>query len=107
MKKKDEPFYGYCGSGKTPKRCKLSTANPERVWILEYFQTELDVWCYIDKGKGVPFGPWKMERAVTEMELWAKTTARPDHSGQEGPRLEWRIRNLETNEVIPLALFGA
>lgn len=97
-----KPLVGRYLAGKATKKRVIELDHPEKVWILEYYHDGVRDWLYIERGKGVPFGPWLMERAIHEMTSWAKSTQKPKWS-KDG--VEWRIRNLTTDEVIPHSIF--
>src|SRR5205809_7536505 len=65
--KNNGPHVSWYMAGKTVKKRQIEVADAEYVWILEYFHETHKKWLYLDRGKGVPFGPWKMERAIQEM----------------------------------------
>ena len=89
-------------AGRTTKKKIIEPDHPENVWLLEYYHDGMREWLYVERGRGVPFGPWKMERAIHEMASWAKSTKNPKWS-TDG--VEWRIRNVMTEEVIPHNIF--
>jgi len=87
-------------AGKTVKKKTLpQPPDADTAWILEYYHEVHKKWLYMDRGRGVPFGPWKEERALYEMVQWVKATAnnKPDWAKES---IEWRIRNIETNEIV-------
>lgn len=100
-----EPRVGFYPAGKTAKKKLIEIPHPDKVWVLEYFHDKLKKWVYMDKGHGVPFGPWKMESAIFEMSAWAKSTTKTSPKWVTDG-VEWRIRNVETGEVIPHSIFG-
>ncbi len=98
------PHISWYMSGKTVKKKVLTGFSKGleqecALWILEYYHEKHKKWLYMDRGKGVPFGPWKEERALYEMIQWVKATTfnKPDWAKES---IEWRIRNIETNEIV-------
>lgn len=88
-------FYQTSGG---PKAVRLHVPpTGERVWILEFHHPEYEKWLFLERGRGMPVGPFTEQRALDEMIAWVRGSGFAD---QEGARLVWRIRNLKTGEEI-------